>query len=63
MQTVTQREYVQKPYLPTCLVRRETHHSLLTGKKINSDLMGLSCLVLDPLEDYDAYPNREGNQS
>ena len=53
MQTATQCGYVQKPYLSSTLVRRETS-PLLTGEQnTNSDLMGLSCLTLDySLEDY-----------
>ncbi len=58
MQTVTQCKTVIEPET-SILVRREPKHALLTSElKINPDVMGLSCLVMDEeYLDY-AYQNK-----
>jgi len=59
MQTATQCKTVIEPYMSSTLVRRESKHTLLAREeKINSDTMGLSCLVMDEdFVDY-AYHNK-----
>ena len=52
MQIVASCEYVQKSSEPSSLVESEAKNPLSTGQvKIYPDVMGLSCLVFDPLND------------
>lgn len=61
MQTATQCKTVVEPYMSSILVRRESKHPLLTSEsKINPDVIGLSCLVIDE-DGFDyAYQNKRG---
>lgn len=60
MQTAIQCKTVIEPYMSSIIVRREPKHPLLTSEvKINPDLMGLSCLVMNEEYDY-AYQNKRG---
>jgi hypothetical protein len=61
MQTATQCKTIIEPYMSSILVRREPKHALLTREqKMNPDLMGLSCLVMDEcFIDY-TYQNKRG---
>ena len=59
MQTATQCKTVVEPYMSSILVRREPKHPLLTSEaKINPDLVGLSCLVMDEEDSDYAYQNK-----
>lgn len=59
MQTATQCKTVVEPYMSSILVRREPKQPLLTSElKINPDVIGLSCLVIDE-DGFDfAYQNK-----